>query len=184
MIDHDLIKRLINYDPETGITLWRARAVDMFTDNDRHPAQTVCNQWNGKHAGQIVGSVNPGGHVEVKLFGKSYKLARVIWLYMTGEWPSLRVNHRNDSLTDNRWENLRLANHTQSGSYKRTYSRTGAGLRGAYPTHRRGNSKPWRASIHIDGKRLHLGVYDTELEAHHAYVAAAKYYYDDFARVA
>jgi hypothetical protein len=103
---------------------------------------------------------------------------------MTGEWPALRINHCNDSLSDNRWSNLRLATHAQSGANKRTYSRTGAGLRGAYPTHRRGNSKPWRASIHIDGKRIHLGCYDTEMDAHLAYVEAAKYYYDDFARVA
>jgi hypothetical protein len=184
ILTQKLIKQLMHYDPHTGVCIWLPRFPWMFSDTEHFSAETICKQWNSRWAGKPAGTINPNGHLEAKVFRKSYKLHALIWLYQTGGWPSERINHENDCLTDNRWFNLRQGTYAQTSARRRTTSKSGTWLRGAYPTHRRGKAKPWRASITIEGKRLHLGVYDTELEAHEAYLAAAQYYYGKFARAA
>jgi hypothetical protein len=179
-----VLLQLFHYDPMTGVCVWLPRPASFFTGNNRFSAEVVAKQWNSRWAGRPIGAVNSWGYLEAKVFGRSYKLHMLIWVYQTGAWPKQRINHENDCLTDNRWSNLREGTYAQTSARRRTTSKSGAWLRGAYPTHRRGNAKPWRASITIEGKRIHLGVYETELDAHEAYAAAAKYYYGEFARAA
>lgn len=182
--DQALLKQLMHYDPVTGVAVWLKRPASLFTDNRLFSAETVARQWNARFAGQPIGAVNPVGHLEAKVFGRVYKLHTLIWVFMTGEWPKLKINHANDCLSDNRWSNLREATFAQIGARRKTTTKSGMSLRGAYATHRNGNAKPWKSSITVGGKRIHLGVYDTELEAHEAYKAAAEHFYGVFARSA
>lgn len=77
------------------------------------------------------------------------------------------VDHINGDGLDNRRSNLRIG--TQSLNCVNRRTTPGATMRG---TLRAG--KRWRARIKISGKVVNLGRYDTEEEAHAAYVDRAK----------
>lgn len=76
-----------NYNPETGRFTWR-------------------NSPNTKiKIGQEAGDIN-GGHRRTRLSGEIYPIARLIWVYMTGEEPQGWICFKNSDPRDLRWENL------------------------------------------------------------------------------
>ena len=66
---------------------------------------------NNKHAvGEVVGSKDAEkGYLYTQFFGKRYKLHRLIWLWMTGEWPD-NIDHKDRRRDNNIWTNLRKSN--------------------------------------------------------------------------
>lgn len=73
------------------------------------------------------------------------------------------VDHINGIKHDNRVENLRIITHRDNcyTHYKGTSKYKGVS---------RGKTrKKWKSSIQINGKKIYLGSYNTELEAHNAY---------------
>ena len=73
-------------------------------------------------------SLNNGGYLEGKILGKYYKAHRVIWLWMTGEWPKEQVDHINHDRTDNRWCNLREASRLENYRNQSQYKNNKSGL--------------------------------------------------------
>jgi hypothetical protein len=102
---------------------------------------------------------------------------RLAWLYVTGEWPRAGVDHRDGDPTNDRWANLRLATQQQNNRNARKPRHNTTGLKGAY----RCRDK-FRASISVNDRAVHLGVFDTAEAAHAAYCAAAVQYGGEFAR--
>jgi hypothetical protein len=94
--------------------------------------------------------------------------------------PHLLVDHRNNNSLDNRRANLRLATHAEN-CYNRPKIRTKTSSRyiGVYFEKSTGK---WTAKIRVNGKRLWLGRFNSELEAALAYDAAARKYHGEFAR--
>jgi len=79
----------------------------------------------------------------------------------------LVVNHKNHITNDNRVENLEIVNVRENQSYlKRQTSSKYTGVCYHKP------SKKWASEIRIDKKRLYLGRFNTEEEAHQAYLKA------------
>ena len=76
---------------------------------------------NNKHKkGDVVGSLDKEkGYLYTQIGGKRIKLHRLIWFYMTGEWPEW-VDHKNRIKNDNRWCNLRNVNPAQSAQNRST----------------------------------------------------------------
>lgn len=124
----------------------------------------------GSHgqAGRIVGSVTENGYVMVTLALDHYYAHVLAWFYMTGQWPSLEVDHKNRVRTDNRWDNLREVTHNEQ-MWNRTKS-VGKSSRHMGVTLTK--SGRWRAVIRSNGKHIHLGMFATEDEAALAYVTA------------
>lgn len=76
----------------------------------------------------------------------------------------LVVNHKNFIKTDNRVENLEIVSTRENSNRKHlksTSEYTGV--------HWRKQSNKWHAQIIVDGKKLHIGLFDTELEASQYY---------------
>jgi hypothetical protein len=93
----------------------------------------------------------------------------------------LLVDHRNNDTLDNRRANLRLATHSEN-SYNRpkTKAKTTSQYIGIYSEKRTGR---WTVKIRVNGERLWLGRFESEIEAAKAYDAAAKKYHGEFARL-
>ncbi len=89
------------------------------------------------------------------------------------------VDHRNNDGLDNRRENLRLASNSQNLANRGLNTNNKTGYKGvSWNT----LCNKYEAYIRVQGKRKHLGLFDTAEEAHKAYCDAAKEHFGEFAR--
>lgn len=147
------LRAALRYDPETGHLIWV---------NCSH------KRLNGRRAGNHNGK----GHRVVHIWGREYKEHRLIWYMVTGEEPGDNVDHKNRIRDDNRWENLRLADHSQNQMNSERYGEE-RGIQKLY------NGK-YRARISLNRQRLNLGTYSTREEALAARQAKAAEHYGEF----
>jgi hypothetical protein len=91
----------------------------------------------------------------------------------------MEVDHMNGNGLDNRRENLRLCTRAQNrmNSVKRIGK--SSTFKGVY-WHK--NCRKWRASLKLDGKEIHIGYFNTELEAAEAYDEKALELFGEFAK--
>lgn len=148
------------YDPETGVFRWRV---------DRP---------NGVRAGQVAGSIGTHGYRYLSIDSKPCPSHRVAWLWMTGETPSLEVDHIDGDHGNNAWANLRLASRAENNWNRGPQRNSSTGLKGVSKAH----SGKYQARIKANGVRRSLGYFDTAEEAHEAYVAAASIVHGEYAR--
>ena len=158
-MDIQTLKALVTYCPDTGIFYRLIKA------SQRSPA------------GSIVGGKDAYGYICGRIDGKTHKLHRLAWFYMTGEWPPEQIDHINGDRADNRWCNLRLANHAQNARNAKRRNDNTSGYKGV--TRAKGK---WAAQIYRGpGKSQHIGYFNTPEEAHEAYCEAAKNHFGPFA---
>lgn len=156
VLTHALLLSELAYDKATGEFTWL----------------------KGRRAGMVAGSTTKDG---IRLFvaGRQYAAHRVAWLYVTGEWPSMLVDHKNNVATDNSFANLRLATKAQNCRNQKAKTNR-SGLKGvAWDASRR----KWLATIRTDSGRKSLGRFESATEAYAAYCAAADQHHGEFARV-
>lgn len=169
MLTAELVRQLLDYDPATGVFIWKERSGQAGIDGG----------FNRKYAGTIAGR-SSGVYDSIAVYGVRYYSHRLVWLYMTGEWPKEQIDHINLNKKDNRFDNLREATPTQNGANMSAHKRNSLGLKGV-TLYRTGK---YFAQIRANGKCIYLGYFDTAEEAHAAYVEAAKKYHGEFARAA
>ena len=99
---------------------------------------------------------------------------------MTGEWPTLKIDHKNNIRDDNRWENLREATQSQNIANAISSGRNKSGYRGvSYMA----TSGAWGAWIKVNGKSRFLGRFASKESAHQAYCIEARKAFGEFAKV-
>ena len=103
MITQELVKSLFDYDPNTGVFKRKV---------------TVSN--NAK-VGQILDSKNNHGYLQAAIKKKSFKVHRLIWLYVYGEFPEDTIDHINGIRDDNRIENLRACTNKENLQNKKLF---------------------------------------------------------------
>ena len=170
MINASDVRTLLDYNSLTGEFVWRHRVGD----------GRQVRRFNKLFAGKVAGNITHQGYCEIRIFSKAYQAHRLAWLWMTGEWPKLQIDHKNGNPPDNRWANLREATPEQNRANARSISRSGATLKGICYNK---SVRRFQSQIRIRGRNIHLGLFDTPEEAHHAYAVAAKKYHGEFARV-
>ena len=168
----DYLRSLITYDPDTGVFIWKRR---IFTS-----ARAEC--WNTTFAGTVAGREATNGYWDISVDYTRYRAHRLAWLYVTGEWPSDKIDHINGNKKDNRFINLRPATSYQNSCNSKGRSHNLTGLKGVGVWHYRG-IKYFRARITVNKKVFNLGYFKTPEEAYAAYCAASEKYHKDFGNI-
>lgn len=97
-----------------------------------------------------------------------------------GNCEGLLVDHINGNTLDNRVKNLRLATKSQNAMNMKSNKNSTSKYKGvSYDK----NRNKWRANIFHNNKQIHLGRFNSELEAAIAYNDAAIIYYEEYARL-
>ncbi|MGL4809474.1 MAG: HNH endonuclease [Giesbergeria sp.] len=117
-------------------------------------------QLDDEDAAALPGKVSVGSHGYAQVYEDGQ--VKLLHRRILGCSPGDRsvVDHINRNKLDNRRGNLRLV--TPSESSANITSWAGSGYRGVYP-----NKKRWAAAAKKDGRKVHLGTYDTPEEAAH-----------------
>lgn len=115
------------------------------------------------------------GYLNNRKLGKLHRV--ILKRMLNGEIPkNMQVDHVNRNRLDNRRENLRLC--TQSENHANKLSKNKWGYKGVVQ-HR--NKKQYSALIQKDGKKIHIGLYQTPKEAAIAYNVKAVELFGQFA---
>ncbi|AGH57561.1 hypothetical protein PYDG_00029 [Pseudoalteromonas phage pYD6-A] len=141
-MSQDMLHKFYHYDPDTGLV------------TNRLPTKQC-------KVGDIVGFNHSGGYLGFSHCNKQYLLHRIIWLYMTGEFPE-QVDHIDHNRTNNKWNNLRNVDNTTNSKNCSRNSNSSTGVNGVSKISATGK---YRAYINDNRKQIHLGVFDSIEEA-------------------
>lgn len=161
MLTVDRLRELLDYDPETGVFVWRV-------DKGR------------SKKGKAAGYIDRRGYRKITIDGAVYAAHRLAWFYVHGEWPG-ELDHINLNKVDNRIDNLREATRTQNYANRPALRISASGVKGVSWHKKTGK---WVAQISASHRKYHLGLFETKGEAAKAYEEAARRHFGEFARVA
>ena len=105
--------------------------------------------------------------MQVQVANKNLLVHRVCWKVHFGTEPTVLLDHKNRDRQDNRIANLRAGDYKVNQGNR---SRQGSYLPGTWPKCNR-----WQA-----GNHQYIGMFDTEQEAHQAYVQWHLSYFGEF----
>ncbi len=142
-IDRQTLMLLLHYEPSTGKLTWNI-------------GRRKCNAY------AEAGTLDSHGYRQVMVEGRQYAGHRLIWFWMTGRWPRHEVDHKNRVRDDNRWVNLREATTGEQRQNQKERSDASSGFRGVGYLEAKNK---WLARIALQGRRRHLGLHDTIIDA-------------------
>ena len=151
-LSQDYLKACFTYDPEFGVLTWKNRPREHFN----------CNQgwkmWNARYAGKIAGCGGGShGYLSVGIRNKMHLNHRVIWCWMTGEWPSDQIDHIDHIKQNNLWHNLREADNQTNCKNMPILSTNTSGVTGVSWDKAK---QKYQAYITVNDRKLSLGHYD------------------------
>jgi hypothetical protein len=149
-ITAEKLRQITAYNAESGELIWKVML------NPRGPV------------GATVGNLMATGYRQTQMFGNKYYIHRLVWLYVTGSWPTSEIDHIDGNKSNNRFGNLREATVSENQqNRKKPQANSALGLLGVS----RNGKHSFRATIKFDGKFHHIGNFPTPEAAHAAYLA-------------
>ena len=149
--DIETLRKLLAYDPETGVLTWLPRPVSMFGRNQDWL------RWSARYAGMPAFTADDGqGYRHGAIFGRKYRAHRVAWALHHGEWPVDQIDHENGDRADNRIANLRSVTNAENGRNQKRSARNASGVIGV---HWFKTKRKWRAAITVAGVSMSLGYF-------------------------
>ncbi len=128
-ITAEKIRENLRYSPIVGVFEWRK------------PGRR-------RRVGGLAGGVVSTGYIRIVVDGKPYPAHRLAWLYMTGAWPEVEIDHIDGDRSNNAWNNLREATSTTNGWNKPRGRNNRTGVKGVG---KRAEAKPWQAKVQARG---------------------------------
>lgn len=101
-----------------------------------------------------AGGLDAHGYGQLNFGGNVYKEHRLVWLYMTGEWPNAQIDHMNHDRRDNRFQNLRVVDNAGNHLNRPMQRNNKTGFVGVHKNKKTGI---YESYITKDGKRIRLG---------------------------
>ena len=152
----EMLRKVLAYDPSTGVLKWLERSADMFADGAKS-AEWQANAWNAKYAGKEAFRFrNRSGHMAGRVFSEGLLAHRAAWAIYFGEWPKDQIDHINGQADDNRMANLRVVSDAGNKRNRRMRSDNRSGVTGVSFVASRGK---WIAQIAKEGRKYYLGIF-------------------------
>lgn len=149
--DVELLRKLLNYNPETGVMIWKARPEEDFRSR---PAFV---QWNKRNVGNpALASVGTHGYAHGAINGMQYYAHRILWKLHTGADPIAELDHINGIRTDNRIANLREVSRLLNTQNRKLRSDCKHGVPGV---HWHDQCQKWKVTINNAKQRVYIGVF-------------------------
>lgn len=158
MLTQRRLKEVLKYYPNIGQFVWRKPP-------KYHPRMKE----------KIAGSFRYGYRV-ISIDGGKYPASRLAFLYMIGRFPMNLVDHIDCNRSNDRWANLREATRLQNAR-NRSIGKPGKAL----PMGVRMMNGKYQSRISVMKKMVYLGCFQSENEAHLAYICARNRYFGEFA---
>ncbi len=152
MLTKNFLLDLFEYDRERGVLIWK-----------NHWYPPTLSMVKGKSAGSIS-KKNHTNYLLVGIKNKHYGIHQLIWFIEKGKWPT-EIDHIDGNGLNNYIGNLREVTHREN-HHNRKRHRSGKLVGASFHAF----AGRWRAHIQIKGKNKYLGHFDTEREAHKAYL--------------
>jgi hypothetical protein len=143
LISQDELLKLVEYNPDMGVFILRQKTLR-------------------RKAGDILGYPNQKGYTKIALGMHHYLAHRLAWLYMTGTWPAVQVDHIDLDKANNRWKNLRLATNSNNQHNTKLRCTNTSGKRGVVWDR---TNKKWRAQADAANQHYQLGRFDSFAKA-------------------
>lgn len=145
----ELLRELLEYDPETGILYWKRRGMSYFK------SPRIAKAWNTRYAGQEAGSIDTAGYISLSIMGTYIRGHRAAWAIHYGVFPD-HCDHDDGCRSNNRLLNL---NDVTKGGNQKNQKRSAKNTTGATGVYRHGER--WTAQITSGGVTIHLGVFNS-----------------------
>jgi hypothetical protein len=148
-IDIERLRALLNYDRATGVFTWRVK----------------CRGGRAR-PGKAAGYIGNHGYIKISIGGRYWLAHRLAWAHVHGVLVS-QLDHINRNKADNRIANLRPCTAVENNQNSDRVSRRPASALG---TTFRARSGKWQAQAGAGGRNIYLGCFDSQSEAHAAYL--------------
>ena len=145
----DRLRSLLHYNEDTGVFTW------------------LVSIGHAVSAGDVAGTAHAEGYVVIGVDGHSYLAHRLAWLYMTGEWPKGKLDHKDRVRNHNWWSNIRLATNAQNSINSTRKDRDLP--RGVYRHRKRFVALTTRRDL--PKRSIRIGSFETAEAAHEAWLA-------------
>jgi len=156
------LKECLHYCPETGVFTWLKRPRDHFK------TERYCKNWNVQFSGKVAGAPDKSKrtfYIRIGLNSKKYRAHRLAWLYQYGELPKNQIDHIDGDGTNNKISNLRDVTQSENQRNSRLPLNNTSGVKGV--TWLKSRQK-WVAHLQLNGRKKHLGCFDTVEDAEKA----------------
>jgi hypothetical protein len=136
------------------------------------------SRWSQVKPKDLAGSLHKDGYWRIQIKGKTYRRARLIFLFIQGYLPR-QIDHKNHNTLDDQPSNLRNDEGKNQINKPKQKNNT-TGFKGVC-FNPRSKIRPYYTMIRINGKKEYLACFSTAEEAYILYCFAAIFYYGEFA---
>jgi len=155
-ISQGVLHQLLDYDPNTGLFVWKPRARGLFS-TDR-----IWKSWNATFAGKpALRSKSKRGYYVGAIFDTRIPAHQAAFCWVNGYYPK-EVDHENGNPLDNRSVNLLDSNRSDQMKNRRLSSNNTSGQMGVVYLKDTGK---WLARISSHGRLHYIGKFSSKKDA-------------------
>ena len=150
MITQSQLKKLLHYDPKSGLFTWKFRHPSQFKK------EFISKTWNARFSGRPAGhSHHKHGYLIIHLEKRLYRAHRLAWLYVHGGMPEF-IDHIDGDKLNNAISNLRSVTLSENQQNRRIGKNTKNGIFGVRFDSRHNR---YYSRITVNGREIYLGCF-------------------------